>query len=411
MARLNVRKRGNKWEYRFEIAKVDGKRKQISKGGFDLKNDCIKAGTEAMNQYNKTGRIFKPSELSLSDYLDYWLEHYVKSELKYNSIKSYLQNINLHIKPIIGNLRLSSIRPKDIQEFLYKLKSDGLKKQSINSIKATLSSALNYAIQPLEYLEYNPCTYAKMPKFEEQAKNKKIITIDEFYQLLKLLENKKPYQLAIMIGFYTGMRIGEVFGLTWDNIDFDNSTITTEKQIIQINKKFYVTTLKNKSSHRTIKINKDLIQYLKEFKLYQKQNEIEYGEFYTDYYFDKSNNEIIPYTRQEINKPIINLIFVRENGKYIFSSTFKIYIHTLNKKYDLLFHFHMLRHTMASLLIENIGETGIKAIQERLGHSSANTTINTYMHSTQKMEDKVVDAIDNFVHHENKTWTKRGHKH
>ena len=69
MADINTRKRGNKWEYYFEIAKIDGKRKRISKGGFSTKSEAVKAGSEAYNEYNNSGQKFVPSEISMNDYI------------------------------------------------------------------------------------------------------------------------------------------------------------------------------------------------------------------------------------------------------------------------------------------------------------------------------------------------------
>lgn len=83
MGELRTRKRGTKWEYSFESAPINGKRKSISKSGFRTKADAIKARTEAMNEYNRSGQSFVPSEISIADYLDYWFDNYCKVNLKY----------------------------------------------------------------------------------------------------------------------------------------------------------------------------------------------------------------------------------------------------------------------------------------------------------------------------------------
>ena len=79
MADINTRKRGEKWEYYFEIARSDGKRKRISKGGFPTKTAAVKAGSEAYNEYNNVGQKFAPSEISVVDYLNYWLNIFLKT--------------------------------------------------------------------------------------------------------------------------------------------------------------------------------------------------------------------------------------------------------------------------------------------------------------------------------------------
>ena len=82
MSEINTRKRGDKWEYRFEAARIDGKRKQISKGGFKTKKEALEAGTKALASYNNSGLKFEPTDISVSDYLDYWFDTYCKTELK-----------------------------------------------------------------------------------------------------------------------------------------------------------------------------------------------------------------------------------------------------------------------------------------------------------------------------------------
>ena len=93
MAEINVRKRGQKWEYRFEAAKINGKRKQIGKGGFRTKKEALEAGAEALAEYKKSGKSFKPSEMSFSDLLDEWYENYCKVELKDTTLIGYEKNI------------------------------------------------------------------------------------------------------------------------------------------------------------------------------------------------------------------------------------------------------------------------------------------------------------------------------
>ncbi len=110
MAKINVRDRNKNnpdkkpnWEYRFEAAKIDGKRKHISKAGFRTKKDALDAGTKALAEYNNGGVCFEPSEISVSDYLDYWFEQNCKVNLKYNTQINYAGLIQNHLKPYFGH--------------------------------------------------------------------------------------------------------------------------------------------------------------------------------------------------------------------------------------------------------------------------------------------------------------------
>ena len=165
MGELRTKKRGKSWEYSFECARVDGKRKSISKGGFRTKADAVAAGTKAKAEYDNAGVVFRPSEMSLSDYLDFWLKSFVKTNCTDNTYDSYASAIRIHIKPALGHYKLSSLTPASIQQWVDSLKSEkGLSAQSIANFRGVLSGALKYAIYPCEYLKTNPCSLTRPPK-------------------------------------------------------------------------------------------------------------------------------------------------------------------------------------------------------------------------------------------------------
>ena len=158
MGELRTRKRGKKWEYSFEGARINGKRQPISKSGFATKAEALAAGTQAKAEYDNCGRVFTPSELSVSDYLDYWFENYVKKHLSYNTQRDYGSKIRIHIKPGLGKYRLMSLEPDVIQLWVDDLKvKKGLSKSMIFNTFACLSGALRYAVYPCKYIRINPC--------------------------------------------------------------------------------------------------------------------------------------------------------------------------------------------------------------------------------------------------------------
>ncbi len=109
MGELRTRKRGKSWEWSFEGARIQGKRQPISKSGYRTKADAIAAGTKAKAEYDNAGRVFRPSEISVADYMDYWYKNYVCKHLKYNTQLSYERVIRLHIKPALGKYRLAPL--------------------------------------------------------------------------------------------------------------------------------------------------------------------------------------------------------------------------------------------------------------------------------------------------------------
>ena len=115
---INIRKRGNVYQYAFEAAKVDGKRRQITKSGFKTKAEAEKAGIKAYNEYNNTGHSFTPQTMSYNDYLDYWMKEHCEVNLKYHTIEAYKNIIKNHVKPRLGHYRLCQITTATLQEFV-----------------------------------------------------------------------------------------------------------------------------------------------------------------------------------------------------------------------------------------------------------------------------------------------------
>lgn len=179
MGQLRTRKRGSTWQYSFEAAPVNGKRKSISKGGFRTKAEALAAGTTAMNEYNSSGQTFTPTEVSVSDYLDYWFENYCKMNLKYNTQLGYLYIMENRLKPHFGQYRLKSLNTAVIQEYVNQLKIDGLAKPSVLGI-LRYYGCLRICYRTAAICQRKPLCQDKLPKFEKAPKQRYVIRPDEF---------------------------------------------------------------------------------------------------------------------------------------------------------------------------------------------------------------------------------------
>lgn len=421
MATLNVTKRGNVWQYRFEIAQVDGKRKRISKSGFKTKKEATIAGNEAVTNYNNTGLCFKASEVSFADYLDYWQENYCNMSMKYNTQVNNMYLINKYIKPTLGDFRLKAITPARMQEYVNGLKIKGLQRGTINKIYHALSSAFSYAVEPLELIQYNPCQNIKLPTFTDTPKETRfIITPEQFSTIIERFPASSPYYLPLMIGYYTGARLSECFALTWQDIDFKNQTITINKTILLRSYKivdgktilcskngeksaWYFSNTKTAKSVRTIKIGNTLYNVLKQARYNQRKNEMFYGGEYTKAYKQKDVDgagnilyRIVELPKsQENNLESVEFVCIRENGQLVSLNAIQRPTATINKELGIPFNYHSLRHTHATTLIEN--GANIKDVQERLGHSNVQTTLDIYTHNTDTMRSQSVDIFENAV--------------
>ena len=409
MAEVNTRKRGSKWEYRFEIASVGGKRKQKSKGGFRTKKEALEAGAKALNEYNNTGRSFTASDISVADYMDLWFNEHCKMNYKYNTQLNYKGQIEHHIKPCLGEYKLSSLTPATIQIFVNNLKIKGYSKSHTVGIFTTLSSALDYAIEPLKLIQFNPASPVKIPRFEPRKSIRYIISVKDFERILELFPLGHPFHIPTILGYMAGLRKSEVYGVSWDDIDFENKTLRINKSVYKRyadmtrqTKGFgwFIGTPKTHKSNRVIKLDDWTLSTLKKEKTRQKENKLFYGKYYTVLYkrveIDETGSEIqkIIESDQPLNLSKLNLICVKENGEYCDSDTEKYYSKVIRNKVGINFNFHSLRHTHATLLMEN-GANPID-VAERLGHTNIEQTF-AYSHNTVKMQEQSVDILSSVV--------------
>ena len=142
----------------------------------------------------------------------------------------------------MGAYRLSSLTPLIIQEYVNKKFISGLKKNSIESIISVLRASLKYAVVPAKLLQSSPAEYITYPKlnYARSETIRTIISIEDFKQILQRFPKGNPFRYSILIGYYTGLRIGEVYALTWDDIDLDNGYINVSKGIYKRNNGLHI---------------------------------------------------------------------------------------------------------------------------------------------------------------------------
>ena len=404
----SVRKRGSMWSYSFDMGTIAGKRQRKEKGGFRTKKEAEAALAKAITEYNGGGIVFEPSTSTLSDYLDLWMEQYVKVNCKTNTVKNYTYAVKNHLKPDLGQYRLKAITPAVVQKWVNGLKEEGFAKGTVGGYKTVLSASLTYAVEPLHYLIFNPCDCVKIPKMSKAKPKRYIISPEDFETILKRFEGTW-YYIALLIGYYTGMRVGEVVGLTWDDVDLKNQTITVNRTTLSgksVNGcRWYLNTPKSESSIRTIKIGATLTEALKEYKRTQTENRLRLGPEYYNQYTEEIDLKGQPCqhiirkrSSERCTLPLVRLVCVREDGYFLGTDTIHKYAgKIINQELGIPFNFHSLRHTHATTLIEN-GVTA-KAVQARLGHADVTTTLNAYAHNTDKQEKSAVDAFEAAVKH------------
>ncbi|MGN9258401.1 tyrosine-type recombinase/integrase [Enterococcus faecium] len=352
----------------------DRSRKKVEKVGGDTRPEAEAALRKVLSDIDETGQYFLGTDTRVKQYLDFWMEEYVKLNLKYNTYENYRFTIKNHINGYLGKKKLTDLSPALLQNFINAEFKKGYSKKTMTITHSVLKNALNMAVYPWGLIKQNPMLYVKIPKYEARPTTKKdlkIISLEDFDHMLEITPEGHPFYIPLNIGFYTGMRVGEVCGLTWDDVDFSNGTITVEKQMVKNDGAWVYGTPKTSSSNRTIFIGQTLLAILKKHKKQQLENRMKYGKLYID----------------------SNAVCTKEDGELVTPSVVKWNTRRISNALSLSFNFHSLRHTHATLLLENGAK--MKEISERLGHSRISITMDTYSHVTDKMRNETVDIMEN----------------
>ncbi len=390
-----------KWGYRFEIASVEGKRRWDSKRGFDTKADALQAGKEAQAVYERKGRLVKPSEMS---YADFFLKWIAAIGVKETTKENYTKKARLYIVPRIGHLRIRSIRREDLRNLLIDLINEGFAYNTLNVIKGILVKSFEFAVEE-HYLLESPAVGLKMPRVDRPEHKTRtaphvFIKQEQIDKIFERFPEGHPSHIPLLLGYSCGLRIGETFGLTWDDIDLDAKTLTVNRQVqwhadetrtIE-NKKikngtaecgngYWYFTNPKYGSVRTIAISDHVTEVLQKEKDRQERAKVYYQEYYNHYYV---NDRFI--INQDADGEEIFFVMVREAGDYISLRTLQWTSRVIHTQLDFPeFDYHSLRHTHASML----AEMGAPAnyVSHRLGHKNVSTTLDVYYHLTDVMTE------------------------
>ena len=418
MGNVYVQKRGKVYQYQFAIASIDGKRKYKNKSGFRTKSEAIEAGVKAYNEYINVGHCIEPSKMSYSDYLDYWMKEHCEINLKYHTIQAYQNIIKNHIKPKLGFYMLSQLTTSVIQEFINNIYLEkGFSKNFLKNILKVLKGSLGYATDVVGFIKVNPSLKVRLPKYDiPDSDPVYILSNEEVEKILERFSNNPCVYYAFLTAYYTGLRVSEVFGLTWDDIDFVKRTITVNKNILKKNQAggtkkrlisgnsttvWYFGTCKTKGSYRTIEIGDTLLKALKKYKEEQIQNRKDYGDTYMKHYKKIVNNPynnkpeikiINAYAELEVPLEEVKLVFLKKNGVFEGTDSCKYPFKVIHYELGIPCRFHDFRDTHATRLIE--AGADIKAVSKRLGHSNMRTTYEIYVKVTTKMESDTVEKFE-----------------
>lgn len=373
--RGSIRKHGKGYQIRLDWGTdpQTGKRKQKSKSGFKTKSEAQKELSKLLAQANSINPSNIDSNISMENYLNKWLE-FAKNNIDESTYIFYRKIVKNNLTPYFSSIKLDKLNSLQIQDFLTTQYNDGFySKTSIRHFYTVLNVSLNQAVK-WNMIPFNPTKSIDPPKKEKVLFN--VLDPIEIEKLLSYTESSKFKHLYLVfhLAIFTGLRRGEIIGLQWEDINFDNKFISVRHNRIRGLKGYVMTSPKTDRSIRSVALLDKTIELLKQAKHEQNKNKLLFG---NDYYSEKNYNFVCCWPN---GKPY--------DGEYV-SDNFKKIVKKLELE-DI--RFHDLRHTHATLLLSQ--GVNPKIVSERLGHSSIGVTLDTYSHVLPNIQQDAISKLE-----------------
>ena len=362
-------------------------RKTVHGSKKDAKVELAKFVTEVQN-----GLVVDGKSLRFSEFTEIWKRDYGSKELAPTTYKRYCRMLETRLLPYFGHFYINKIRPTNIMKFYDLLEKDTqlVRKKGNNGSKTKkplsgktilehhrlLRAMLHKAVY-WQLIVANPAERVQAPK---ARKPKRRSYDDEQTKILlenleKLSIEETKYKVAIILTVFTGVRLGELMGLEWQDIDFKNGIISINRSSQYLSDMgVFTKTPKTESSIREIAIPEFIISLLEEYKLWYEEQKSIYGELWTN-----SDRLLVQADGKPMHPSSISKWFVK-------------YVSTIGLP---VINFHGLRHTNASLLVAQ--NVDIAVVSARLGHAQISTTLDFYVHPLLSHNRKAGYALENLL--------------
>ena len=364
-----IRKRSDgRWEARIIVGhKNDGS--PMYKSAFaKTQKSALKQLHQLIDLYRDVD-LTEDSRMTLGEWLDKWLDEYMIFTIRESTLDSYRAIVKNQVKPFIGGKQISSLTTADMQKFYNKIKKEGrvrehpihgktLADSMVRGVHMMLHEALDTAVKE-RLLAKNPTNGTTVPKCNYPEKQ--ILGDNQLETFLEAIKGHEYWCDFFYVEVMTGLRRGEIIGLKWRALNMQTGELHISRQVIKSGNKSSVSAPKTKSSIRTILLPPDMIEILAKLKEQTK------GEWI----FPSPINEGQPRNPTSVYHRF-QLILERSHCKKI--------------------RFHDLRHTFATMALEN--GMDIKTLSAMIGHISSETTLNIYSHITDTMQQQAAVRID-----------------
>ena len=340
----------------------------------------------------QNGMVIEGKSLKFSEFTEIWKRDYGSKELAPSTYKRYCRMLETRLLPYFGHFYVNKIKPTDIMQFYDLLSKDTqlVRKKDNNGSKTLkplsgktilehhrlLRAMLHKAVY-WQVIVSNPAERVQPPKVKKPKR--KYYDDDQCKILLENLEQldeeQIKYKTAIILTVFTGVRLGELMGLEWQDVDFKTGIISINRSSQYLSDKgIFTKSPKTESSVREVAIPDFIVSLLKEYKLWYEEQKSIVGDFWND----------------------SDRLFVQVDGNPITPSTISKWFEKFIKQIGLpVITFHGLRHTNATLLIAQ--QVDVATVSARLGHAQITTTYNFYVHPLKSHDKHAGNVLENLL--------------
>lgn len=300
---------------------------------------------------------------TVAEWASYWMENELLGSVKASSYQTYTNLLKKHLIPMLGKMKLALITPADVHDYVIALENSGLTYSTVKGAYRLFSAAMRSAFEE-GLIQKNPCRKIRIQRSEHE--DQRVLTRNE----QELVKNAafRANDLPTLLSLYTGMRLGEICALKWDDIDWQRKTIMVKRTVQRVaqytngrtGKKtmLMIGTPKSAHSRRVIPVPDFVLEQMKQLM----QSHID-----STYIFSASMSAAEPRTIQRRCKKFLEKLGITG------------------------VHFHTLRHSFATRLLE-LG-VDIKTVSTLLGHGSAKITLDFYAHSLIEQQRAAISLL------------------
>jgi integrase len=312
------------------------------------------------------GIVFDVGSLTVGRYLERWLADAVKDTVKQITYENYGRLVRLHLVPTLGHIKLKALTAAHVRA-LYREKLDsGLSATSIQRIHALLHKALKQAVND-GLIPRNVTDAVKAP--QQSRKEIQALTPEQARAFLKATKGER-LEALYLLAIHTGLRQGELFGLRWDDIDLEQKTLQVRRTLSAAKSGPTFTTPKN-NKNRSVRLTPQAVQALREHRKHQLEERVKLAESWKDQGLVFTTRVGSPLNRHNLSRRSFKPLLRRAGVPDI--------------------PFHALRHSFASLMLRSREHP--KVVQEMMGHSRINVTLDLYSHMVPDMQKEAVNRL------------------